>query len=587
MLRKLLPILILAAVVVMFSSDLYAGVTKVKIKDAQAKERIPDEQQPSYNSGPGVPYQPSLTLDSPGIIIGGTYYDYQTNGSSGHRIAKHDCGVHIAWMNGIEDYSGQRDIYYNYIDQSGTPGWGDTGTPASTGTRAGYCQITEKTETGEAIIVWHENGIQCKVAVDAGCGLGLFTVTDVPSTLPAESALIWPYVTYDYNGNIQVINTETTTGAQATGHTFSTDMGANFSSLASYTDSVMDLAGVVVSSPIDGKCAIVYTQPRGDEPTANQYNNDVVYIETTDDTNWGHYSKTNVTNYVWEDTLRAYTDVAATYDYEGNLHILWNAPYYNADSGFITVDACLLFHWSEATGITLVRDAWHASFPGAWNRSASKMSISANPYGATLYALWTEFDDIDVSAGGWSNGELYLSYSTDGGATWSEAQNVTNSPSEGCQPGDCFSDHWSSMAKEVDNQFLYISYIEDKDAGGIVQTEGMMTQNPVRYYAFPNPSPISSVNEDGTVPSTFNLNQNYPNPFNASTVVSFTLERSANVNLTIYNLLGEKVAVLADGRFNAGEHSVNWNAANQTSGVYYYRFSADGISETRHMILMK
>jgi len=70
-------------------------------------------------------------------------------------------------------------------------------------------------------------------------------------------------------------------------------------------------------------------------------------------------------------------------------------------------------------------------------------------------------------------------------------------------------------------------------------------------------------------------------------VVSFTLERSANVNLTIYNLLGEKVAVLADGRFNAGEHSVNWNAANQTSGVYYYRFSADGISETRHMILMK
>ena len=43
MLRKLLPILILAAVVVMFSSDLYAGVTKVKIKDAQAKERIPDE----------------------------------------------------------------------------------------------------------------------------------------------------------------------------------------------------------------------------------------------------------------------------------------------------------------------------------------------------------------------------------------------------------------------------------------------------------------------------------------------------------------------------------------------------------------
>ena len=64
---------------------------------------------------------------------------------------------------------------------------------------------------------------------------------------------------------------------------------------------------------------------------------------------------------------------------------------------------------------------------------------------------------------------------------------------------------------------------------------------------------------------------NYPNPFNAQSNIIFDLPIAGNVNLEIYNLLGQKVAVLADGIMTAGQHKVIWNAADYSSGAYFYR----------------
>ena len=90
-----------------------------------------------------------------------------------------------------------------------------------------------------------------------------------------------------------------------------------------------------------------------------------------------------------------------------------------------------------------------------------------------------------------------------------------------------------------------------------------------------------------TKPVDFNLFQNYPNPFNPTTMIGYQLPITNNVELSIYNLLGQKVATLVNERQNAGYHQVEWNATGFASGVYYYRIEMGNIVQTRKMIYLK
>jgi len=83
------------------------------------------------------------------------------------------------------------------------------------------------------------------------------------------------------------------------------------------------------------------------------------------------------------------------------------------------------------------------------------------------------------------------------------------------------------------------------------------------------------------------LNQNFPNPFDASTAISFSLPRSQNVTLRVYNSLGSEVADLADGEISEGAHTFNFDAANLPAGIYYYRLMANGVAQTKPMMVVK
>jgi hypothetical protein len=93
--------------------------------------------------------------------------------------------------------------------------------------------------------------------------------------------------------------------------------------------------------------------------------------------------------------------------------------------------------------------------------------------------------------------------------------------------------------------------------------------------------------DNTVIPISFALYQNYPNPFNAQTTISYSLAEPGPVTLTIYNLLGQKVATLFDGVQAVGEHKVVWDAGNQTSGIYFYRISAGGYTKSEKMLLLK
>ncbi|HEY3249617.1 MAG TPA: choice-of-anchor J domain-containing protein [Ignavibacteria bacterium] len=99
--------------------------------------------------------------------------------------------------------------------------------------------------------------------------------------------------------------------------------------------------------------------------------------------------------------------------------------------------------------------------------------------------------------------------------------------------------------------------------------------------------PPVAVHHNNETPYKFDLKQNYPNPFNPSTVISFDLAKDEFVNLTVYNSIGQEVAVLVNEKREAGPHSVSFDATNLPSGVYLYRLKAGDYTKSMKMSLIK
>jgi len=104
------------------------------------------------------------------------------------------------------------------------------------------------------------------------------------------------------------------------------------------------------------------------------------------------------------------------------------------------------------------------------------------------------------------------------------------------------------------------------------------------FYYEPDAVSVSNGNE---LVKGFSLKQNYPNPFNPSTKISFSISKSAFVNLNVFDAAGKKVTVLLNDFRNAGEYDINFDASKLSAGVYFYKLQAEGFTETKKMILTK
>ncbi|GEM_PF-7100945 len=115
-------------------------------------------------------------------------------------------------------------------------------------------------------------------------------------------------------------------------------------------------------------------------------------------------------------------------------------------------------------------------------------------------------------------------------------------------------------------------------------SESVYTYTTTRPSEVPLPiEPVSRID----MPRAFILKQNYPNPFNPTTNIGFDLIESGKVTLEIYNIKGEKIAVLLDQHLNVGSHIVPFDGSNFTSGMYLYKLHSNSESTTRKMMLIK
>jgi hypothetical protein len=126
-----------------------------------------------------------------------------------------------------------------------------------------------------------------------------------------------------------------------------------------------------------------------------------------------------------------------------------------------------------------------------------------------------------------------------------------------------------------------------RNSNGIGSEFGYLDANGFVPDFFFNPSSVGG-DPGSSIPSNFELRNPYPNPFNPNTVITFALPVSSYVNLSIYNVRGQKVVVLVNENLQAGTYSFTWNAENKiASGVYFCVLKANNFKQIRKMVLEK
>ena len=447
----------------------------------------------------------TLFAQFPGIQVGSTDMELQSFSNTGKRIVVDSSGgIHAAWMKSL-NYPAIRQININNTASSSNWVYGDTGRMISIRNRDGYPQVA-MTSDNKMVLTYHNaltNPESLYFARETGWGTGSYNYFRIPNLI-SGSRYLWPYITMDHQGFIHVLSNKYRTLDQEGlfAYTRSQNGGVTWTPLQ-IVDSTMCPSSPTISitsSPVSNKVAIVFLQMI---PSIVLYMYDVYYLESSDGQTWDWaYGKIDVTNYLSDsDSLYAFTQgIDALYDYNDNLHIVWRAAYLSQDYTIGFYPNISIEHYSSQNDeISLVfadtadwEDRDGCSY-GSGNVKFGRLSLGLYEPTNALFLVYSLFYGSDCShASGWNvsymNGDLYMQYSTDLGSTWVNPQNITNTHTPDCLPGDCMSEVNPSLAEIVDTS-LHILYIEDLDAGTYANlaAEGTLTNNPVMYLSVTNP----------------------------------------------------------------------------------------------------
>ena len=153
--------------------------------------------------------------------------------------------------------------------------------------------------------------------------------------------------------------------------------------------------------------------------------------------------------------------------------------------------------------------------------------------------------------------------------------------------------HSGAIPEQTAPNTTVMYYIHAQDAAEPANVRTDPPGGPAGFFSFTAiMTGVDGPSSPGDLPGRFILHQNVPNPFNAGTLIRYQLPRDGQVSLAVYNILGQRVAVLADGRQTAGAYAVSWNGRGAdgqvlSSGIYLCRLSTeDGIS-MRKMALVR
>ncbi|HLP32613.1 MAG TPA: T9SS type A sorting domain-containing protein, partial [Bacteroidia bacterium] len=277
----------------------------------------------------------------------------------------------------------------------------------------------------------------------------------------------------------------------------------------------------------------------------------------------------------------------------------------STDSAFFTPASIFLMHWNENTmssdtmGFCLDMNANNTLDiePATWQARVSGTFTSAARYGNTslvtmpsagvdannnLYVIYSAPVEEQLSLDNENFRDIYIVYSTDGGATWAAPQNVTNNINK--------EDVFGCIAKRVDTHVHMMWQIDDSP-GTELQNEDPAADNTIYYAAIPVSQILANTIGSGSgvgvkeiQNNLFSVSQNFPNPFTGETSIAINLAKNANVKVSVSNLLGQ-VVYSEEAQMEKGIFDFTINANGLSSGVYFYTVEAGSFKETRKMIV--
>jgi 1,4-alpha-glucan branching enzyme len=136
------------------------------------------------------------------------------------------------------------------------------------------------------------------------------------------------------------------------------------------------------------------------------------------------------------------------------------------------------------------------------------------------------------------------------------------------------------------------------DSFNVSNTQDLINLQPGEFFIYstkklptPEPGILTSIRDfntnDNSVPIVFNLDQNYPNPFNPTTSIKYSVPSSEHVSLKVFDILGREIAVLVNEQKSAGTYTISFDAAELSSGVYFYRLNSGNNIQIKKMLLVK
>ncbi len=263
---------------------------------------------------------------------------------------------------------------------------------------------------------------------------------------------------------------------------------------------------------------------------------------------------------------------------------VYSSAAYVLPNSFLEYRYSKILHWSPSTGITTIADNLNSP---AITDSINNTLVGPRCHptigrlaNGTLVCAFTGLTRGHLQPVGngetFSTGDIYLSYSTNNGLNWSAPSNFTNT-------ANIEEKHPSILPSSLDNTVRIIYYRDMK--AGYYALDNTLGKAP--YYCIMKKTTLTGINNHIETPLSFSLSQNFPNPFNPETRIKFSIPKKDFTSLKIYDALGREISTLINSVTEPGEHTVNFNAHELPSGIYFYTLSSGDFIKTNKMVLVK
>jgi hypothetical protein len=202
----------------------------------------------------------------------------------------------------------------------------------------------------------------------------------------------------------------------------------------------------------------------------------------------------------------------------------------------------------------------------------------SNPDTAGIYHFWSYINSVPIDV------------NSDGIREFVFLKNTYLNPAYSCNFRIINGANGQLLFQNTYNYYVYPTAL-DIDGDGWVEIILSLNDNVASKYKYSILSTTShnsvGINNNSNTITNFNLGQNYPNPFNPTTTIEYSIEKDADVQMEIYNELGQLMKTFREGNKKSGSYNLKLDGTNLASGTYFYRLIVNGLPETKKMIMVK